>query len=233
MSGIAAVIANDSARHTLFWSCWKHLQIPSDWRVEHLIGGDWCGARNTLAQMTLDSGADYLWFMDDDHAFQPDLLMKLLRHDLPLVVPVCLGRQAPFAPVTFTENLGTLDGYEGYERKRLALPEHSPNELVKLVAGGTAGMVIHRDVLEAVGGPHWFEYGFVSEDLLFCDKAVAAGFEIYCDLGARLGHITTAVVWPTVHDEEWTVGVTIGSQGASTNVILPIEMSPASEKVTA
>jgi hypothetical protein len=95
--------------------------------------------------------------------------------------------------------------------------------IVELAAGGCAGMLIHRDVLEDVGGPHWFEYGFASEDLIFCEKAREKGYGIYCDLSARLGHITTAVVWPAVHDGEWSVGLQVGSVGATTNVILPIE----------
>lgn len=216
MSGIAAVIANDSARYSLFWSCWKNLHTPSDWKTESLIGGDWCGARNTLCEMTLESEAEYLWFMDDDHAFSPDLLMKLLRHQLPLVVPVCLTRSAPFAPVTFTERVGD-DRY-----LPVYLPEQEEEGLVQLVAGGTAGMLIHRNVLNAMEPP-WFEYGFASEDILFCNKAMDLGFTLHCDLSARLGHITTAVVWPAVTEGQWAVGLTVGSIGQTTNVILPIE----------
>lgn len=227
MSGIAGVIANDSARYSLFWSCMDHLHLPDGWRKEHLIGGDWCGARNSLCELTLESGAEWLWFMDDDHAFSPDLLTKLLSHNLPLVVPVCLTRSAPFEPVTFTEN---LDDSDRPIRRRLSLPEQSSDGLVELTSGGSAGMLIHRTVLQTVKRP-WFEYGFVSEDLMFCDKAKAEGFDIYCDLDARLGHLTTAIVEPVVHEGEWGVGVRIGSVGATTSVVLPIEASSLSEKV--
>jgi hypothetical protein len=227
MSGIAAVLANDSARYSLFWACWNRLQIPSGWRQEALIGGDWCGARNTLCQMILDSDAEYLWFMDDDHAFSPDILMRLLNHQKDLVVPVCFTRSAPFPPVDFTERVGD-DRY-----LPVYLPDMPPSGLQQLVAGGTAGMLIHRSVIEALDGPYWFEYGAASEDILFCNKAIDAGFELYCDLGTRLGHITTAVVEPAYVDGEWVVGTRIGSYGAMTNVLLPIEASSPSEKVVA
>ena len=46
----------------------------------------------------------------------------------------------------------------------------------------------------------WFEYGDKSEDIVFCEKAKKAGFKIYADLSCRLGHITTAVVWPAVNN---------------------------------
>lgn len=217
MSGLVGVIANDSARYSVFWSCMDHLMLPEGWKKEHLIGGDWCGARNTLVQMALEGDYDYLWFMDDDHAFAPDILLKLLAHDKPLVVPVCLTRSAPFVPVTFTEKVGE-DRY-----LPVYLPGQGASGLVELVAGGCAGMLIRRDVLQSIDGPHWFEYGWASEDIIFCEKAKSAGFEIYCDLAARLGHITTAIVWPAVYDEQWCVGVNVGSSGQTTQVLLPIE----------
>ena len=180
--------------------------------------------------MTLESDAEYLWFMDDDHAFSPDILMRLLRHELPLVVPVCFTRSAPFPPVDFTERVGD-DRY-----LPLYLPEQEEGGLVELVAGGTAGMLIHRSVLEAMPGPYWFEYGAASEDILFCKKAMGLGFSLHCDLSVRLGHLTTAVVEPTFYEGEWALGVRVGSYGAMTSVMLPIEHKEASipsEKVMA
>ena len=230
MSGIVGVIANDSARYTLFWTCLDTLELPHGWRKEKLIGGDWCGARNALCQMTLDSDAEWLFFMDDDHAFAPNVLNQLLSHDKKVIVPVCTTRSAPFPPVAFTERVDDSRYLPIY------LPGQEDSGLVEIVAAGTAGMLIHRSVLIAVGGPRWFEYDAASEDLLFCNKAKEEGFDIHVDLSVKIGHITHAVMWPTVHDGEWCVGATIGSYGASTNVLLPIEYgeaSTASEKVEA
>ncbi len=178
----------------------------------------------------LASDAEYLFFMDDDHAFAPGILMQLLQWEQKLVTPLCMMRSAPFQVVSFD---GNIEEGDPPIRHRLDLTEHDPQGLVELTAGGTAGMLIHRDVLEAVGGPHWFEYGEISEDLLFCDKAMDAGFTLHCDLGARLGHITTAVVEPAYHDGEWVTGVTLGSYGATQGVLLPMEASNPSEKVPA
>lgn len=236
MSGIVGVIANDSARYSLFWSCMDHLQLPPGWKKEHVIGGDWCGSRNKLCEYVLESDAEYLWFMDDDHAFAPDLLLKLLRWERKLVVPVCLMRSSPFMPVTFAERLD--DDPNGNARYLpVYYPEHEKEGLIELEAGGCAGMLIHRDVIAAMKSP-WFEYGFASEDLLFCQKAKELGFTIHCDLSARLGHITTAVVYPANDDQgEWVVGFNIGRD---TNLIVPWptneierEMSAESEKVLA
>lgn len=216
MTGIVGVIANDSARWSLFWACMDKLQLPVGWRKEHLIGGDWCGARNTLVEITLESGAEHLLYMDDDHAFSPDLVHRLLSHDLPLVVPACLTRSAPFPPVDFTERVGD-DRY-----LPIYLPEQDEDSVVPLVAAGTAGMLIHRSVLEAMEPP-WFEYGFASEDILFCNKAADLGFVPHVDLSIRIGHLTTCVIEPAYHDGEWAVGARLGSYGAMTSVLLPIE----------
>lgn len=71
-------------------------------------------------------------------------------------------------------------------------------------------MLIRRDVLGAIPEP-WFEYADRSEDVIFCEKAKAAGFPLYGDLEARLGHITTAVVWPSFNPEHgWMTGLTVG-----------------------
>jgi len=217
VGGLVGVIANDFARVSAFTSSIAYLMrygMPEGANIEFLIGGDWCGARNDLVKLTLESEADWLWFMDDDHAFTPDLLTKLLSHDKPLTVPVCLMRTPPFQPVTFVER--------NEENKYQYLPAYMPDMpatgLVELQAGGCAGMLIRREVLEAIEPP-WFEYTDRSEDIIFCEKAKEAGFDIYCDLSARLGHVTTAVVWPSTTPEgSWLVGLTIGG---SMNLVIP------------
>ncbi len=216
MGGLVGIIANDSARYSLFSACVTRLQNPPGTRLEWLIGGDWCGARNTLVEMCLEDGHDWLWFMDDDHAFPPNFLMRLLAHDVPLVVPVVLQRVAPFRPCVYLDAQGRG---EGPRAEVIPLPHLDGEGLIEAAGGGTAGMLIRREVLEAVESP-WFEYGTVSEDLLFCDKAREAGFKIHCDLASRLGHITTAVVWPSVRDQEWVVGLTVGRD---LNLFVPIE----------
>lgn len=196
--GLIGIIANDAARFSEFPACVTRLQTPPDWEIEWLIGGDWCSARNALAQLTVDEKFSHLWFMDDDHSFPPDILMKQLRWNKPLVNPICLTRTYPFQPVTYLEE-GALD-----------LASVPAEGLVELHAAGAAGMLIAREVLEAIEPP-WFEYSDRSEDVIFCEKAKAAGFTLYGDLSARLGHITTAVVWPSYNEEHgWMTGLTIG-----------------------
>lgn len=212
MAGLVGVIANDSARYSLFSSCIDQLDLPDGWKKEWVIGGDWCDARNQLCQLVLDEGYSHLWFMDDDHAFPPEILTKLLAHDVPLVTPVCLTRTYPFNPVQYVagENGKTLP---------IPLSQVATDGLIEVQAAGCAGMLIHRDVIANIvhhNVTRWFEYSDRSEDVIFCEKARDAGFPIYTDLSVRLGHITTAVVWPAVKDGEWTTGLNIGRDLALT-----------------
>jgi len=204
-NGIVGIIANDFARVSIFTACVFKLEVPDGWKKEMLIGGDWCGARNDLCQQTLRDGHSHLWFMDDDHAFPPQMLHKLLAHDKPLVSPICLTRVHPFKPVQYTER------NEDNDLQYLPIPLSKANTdgLVEIQAGGCAGMLIRRDVLEAIEPP-WFEYADRSEDIIFCEKAKAAGFDLYADLSLRLGHVTTAVVWPAVDGDRWVTGLNVG-----------------------
>jgi hypothetical protein len=206
------------------------LETPPGSSKRMMIGGDWCGARNSLAKECLDGDYTHLWFMDDDHSFPPDLLMQLLAWDRDLVTPVCLTRVYPFAPVSYV--VAPPERQHEAEFMPIDLADCASSGLVQIVAGGCAGMLIKREVLEATRGmsfdyneearseqemwttvgDRWFEYGDRSEDIVFCEKAVKAGFRIYADLGARLGHITTAVAIPHWDaDNGWTTKLRVGT----------------------
>lgn len=216
---LIGIIGNDAARFHEFTASTLRLRRPENSDIEMLIGGDWCAARNALAQATLDGGYSHLWFMDDDHSFSPDLLLRLAAWGKPLVTPICLQRVFPFAPVEYVRAPPRLAHHGDYVP--LDLSDYPGGGLVEIESGGAAGMLIHRDVIEATefgadgfGNTtrgQWFEYGDVSEDIRFCEKAKEAGVTIYADLGARLGHITTCVVIPSFTDEHgWTTGLRVG-----------------------
>lgn len=217
LPGLVGIIANDAARYSLFGASVTRLRLPEGVQPpEWLIGGDWCSARNDLVKMMLKDGHGWLWFMDDDHAFPPNLLERLLSHgDLDIVQPVCLIRRPPFSPVQFPARLDEDGRYAP-----VALKDAPTDGLIELEAGGCAGMLIRRRVFERIPPP-WFEYLDRSEDIVFCERAKAAGFRLWCDLGAKLGHITTATVWPATVDkveghpeagQKWATGFAIGQE---------------------
>lgn len=203
MSGLIGIPANDAARYTFFAASLTALHHPPNTAVRWSFGSDRIRGRNNLVRDALDQGAEWLWFLDDDHAFRPDLLHRLLAHEKPIVTPVYLQRMMPFAPVVYADR-------EGDNYIPVFLPDHAPEDdpLIEVCAAGTGGMLIRTEVFRGLEEP-WFEHGRASEDLIFCEKARAAGFPIYCDLSAHLGHITSSVIWPVVQEGEWAVGFAV------------------------
>ena len=196
------VITGELARFQLFQTCLfgAMAAAPRGSRLVTAMGVDLAGNCNTLVRETLQHDTDWLWIMGDDHAFAPELLPTLVAHDVDVVVPHCLKRNPPWMPVVFAEQ----DAEGTYVTAEL--PEQG---LVPVHAAGSAGMLIRRKVLEAIADP-WFEPDplgtGLNEDLYFCQKVRDAGFQIHCDAGALLGHISIHTVWPRWDEGRWHIG---------------------------
>ena len=210
---LVGVLGNEAARYSEFWGCMMQLKTPEGSVKDIRIGSDYVGAQNELVQRCLDERFEFLWIMGDDHTFEADLLERLLasaaEHDLPVLVPLCTTRRAPFHLVTYGRNPDETNPDPYLPISLEGLPGEG---IIEIEAAGSAGMLIRRDVLEAMESP-WFQMTRRSEDILFCDGAKAAGFKVYADLSCRLGHIITAVVTPGFADGGWVTGVTLGLGG--------------------
>ena len=207
MKVTVGVIANDTARYSLFAVALSQLRHPPQTEIYWKLSTDIVRGRNGLVEAFLDSESEALFFMDDDHVFPGDLLLKLLEHDKPIVGSVYLRRQPPFSPLAFSHR--SEDGLY----QTIDLTELPREGLLKVQAVGTAGLLVRREVFEALDSP-WFEYGKTerwdaSEDIIFCEKAQDAGFEVFVDLDAHLGHMTPTAIWPCWVDQEWAVGFSV------------------------
>lgn len=193
----------------------RMLREGVDVQTQWMIGTDYVGGQNSLIEITIQEEYDWLWIIGDDHAFTANVLSKLLSHDVPIVVPVCLRRSPPYNPVVYTEKVGKSSYLPLY------LPDTPSEGLIEIEVAGSAGMLVRREVLEAMDPP-WFEWTPISEDFLFIEKAKTAGFPIYCDLSVRIGHITTATLTPITDEEgKWLMSVTVG---LGTQITVPFEM---------
>jgi Glycosyl transferase family 2 len=136
---------------------------------------------------------DWIWFIDDDQVFQPDLLMKLLNHayggnGIDIVMPLNVLKSGTNAPMVFhsIEQLGRPYRWEEVSGPGLfALPV---GDMV-----GRAGMLIKRHVLDSLGFP-WIECGQLcpgigQEDTYFALKVQRRGYKIWIDRDIVLDHI--------------------------------------------
>lgn len=226
MSGSVGIVAQDNNRYTMFSVCLTQLAHPPNTRIDWGISTDIAGARNTLVQRSLDIGSEWILFLDDDQVFPPNTLMSLLAHEEDIVSALYLRRAGDHAPVAFSHR--REDGL--YEP--LDLSELPGEGLLKVHAAGAGGLLIRSEVFRAISDePNWFEHGRVpntdwnaAEDIIFCEKANAAGFNVYVDLGTPIGHMAPSAIWPSFVDKEWCLGFSVAD---GTRLYVPIEKTTA------
>lgn len=224
MSGTLAIVAKDEARYTLFWICVLKVlgTSPPNTRWDIGISTDIAGARNHLVQRSLDEGSEWILFVDDDMVFPADLLKRLLAHEVDIVGAPYLRRAGDHSPLAFSGR--NEDGlYDAIDLTRF------PGEgLLKVQALGAGCILIRSEVFRAISSePNWFEHGRVkdrdwnaAEDIIFCEKANEAGFDVFVDLGTPVGHMAPSSVWPSYIDKEWAVGFSVAD---GTRLYVPIE----------
>lgn len=201
-AGTIGVLSSDLARYSDFALALMHTIKPDGTKLAWMRGVDVVSNMNTMVIASMQG--EWLWILGDDHVFDPDTLMRLLAHDVDVVVPLCLKRSPPYDPVVYLEQ-NELGEYVGAHD----LPEHG---LHKIWAAGSAGMLVKRRVFEALEWPPFAtEGGGLNEDLTFCKRVREAGFDIHVDVDVPIGHISQMSVWPRFEEGEWQIGLNLGS----------------------
>lgn len=205
-AGTIGVVTQPLARYTDFWLADKALIRPATTKFLNRQGMDVTGNYNGLVD---EMQGDWLWIMGDDHTFAPDILVNLLAHDVDVVVPLVLKKDAPFDPVVYESEDGE-DEKTGLPFHRVArLPQSGLHEIY---AAGSAGMLIRKRVLDALERPVFTtSHGVQNEDLIFCRKVREAGFKIFCDVDQKMGHISIHTVYPMWTGDRWGSIVDFGN----------------------
>lgn len=155
--------------------------------------------------------ADYLWFVDTDATFAPDILEHLLAVADPVERPIVGGlafrtsygpaddvlvRPIEVEPMVYIQHEGSYHPIRKYPIDRAFQVDGLP----------THCLLIHRSVLE---DPRWHEDGHhqpwfrmdvrekgggLSEDLYFCREAKRMGYPIWVNAKAKTGHVKWMVV---------------------------------------
>jgi hypothetical protein len=133
--------------------------------------------RNYIAAQSVNSGCDYLFFVDDDQVFPPETLDELLLCDKDIVGGVYKTKYEVQADVC-----------EYFDDER-------PQGLFKVKAIGTGCLLIKTDVFKKLPQP-WFKYewndnGSIkrSHDWIFCEDAINAGYDVWAMNTLEIGHI--------------------------------------------
>ena len=165
-------------------------------------------SRNQLAKELLDSGVEWLLFIDSDIIPPPNGLERLLENKLPIVGGLYWRRH----PNVFAEIFKFRPGTTQLD----PIPNEQIGPSLNEVDGiGCGFLLIHRRVFEDLKDKvkkltipsegtnyecyEFFKFAateppFVSEDLYFCIAARLAGWKIYCDATVRCQHIISSMV---------------------------------------
>ena len=133
--------------------------------------------RNELAKNAMAMGATHVLFIDDDMRFPADAIDRLLAHDKDIVAVNYPTRKFPIQPVAFAND----------KTNDRVVTQPDSTGLEKVASVGMGLMLVKTDVFVKIGMPY-FMIGFspateayTGEDIFFCRKARAAGFDVHID----------------------------------------------------
>lgn len=164
--------------------------------------------RNTLARMMCDkSQAEWLFMVDSDMAYDPDIVERLIAAADPIERPVVGG--LCFAQKT--DGKASLGGvryravptvYAWFEDDKEAgfvpIFDYTRDSMMEAAGTGGACLLIHRSVFEKMRvkfGDTWFDQAnhpkhktHFSEDLSFCVRLAACDIPLHIHTGIKTGH---------------------------------------------
>ena len=158
---------------TVFSLCRMLKGFPYEYTVLFHEGSMLHVMRNRLIQKAIDEKCTHLLFIDSDMMFEKDSAIRLLKRNKDIIGVNYHKRKLPVEAIV--QNPKKLQG------------------LTTCDAVGTGFMLIRLDIFKKLEQP-WFFWAYadgepVGEDFWFCAKAREMGYNIYCDMGLKMGHI--------------------------------------------
>lgn len=199
--------------------------IAMHYGTDGLVQARNLGVRTFLEERT----AEWLWWVDTDMGFAPDVVDQLLAVADPVSRPVVGG-------LCFAQRETGPDGFGGWQVQPsptlfdwatypaadgsqpggfLPRMDYSRDTVTQVAGTGSACLLIHRSAFERVReaqgqGPGWMGWynrvpnpsvgEMTSEDLSFCMRLRAAGIPIYVHTGVKTSHQKTIWVDERVYD---------------------------------
>lgn len=148
-------------------------------------------ARTKLAAQAVQSGMDYILWIDSDMVFTPESILQLID-DVDeyhrVVSALCFRRTVPTTPCICTEE---YKPYVNYPKDRLFVVE----------ATGFGCCITETKLLLEVGKncSPFAPINGLGEDYSFCKRANDAGVYVWCDSRVKIGHLMES----TVSERDW------------------------------
>jgi hypothetical protein len=165
---------------------------PEDHIIDIVPGYPVDRVRNLICKRFLESDAEYLLMIDDD-TVPPPTVLDMARHDKDVVGALCYA----YLPALGYYSVAYPAGNRDLKAPRLGIGDQIEHTgLIEVELVGTAGLLVHRRVLEALEPPYFEmllddDRLFIkdSEDFTFCRKARRAGFSVWLDTDQPCSHV--------------------------------------------
>lgn len=182
---------------TIAWAFgFKNLIVPG--AVTGLTGMPFDMGRNSACQQALQNNFSWLFFLDSDVIPPHDAILRLMRHNKPIISGVYHRRSPPVGIPVMQKPAGQW------------IVNYPPNKVIEVDVVGAGCLLIRRDLLEAVAkqpqraGKPWFDWRVdmmghlpkeecMSEDFTFCRHVKRQlGIPILVDTSVQCSHIGNA-----------------------------------------
>ncbi len=127
--------------------------------------------RQMIADEAVKAGCSHLLFVDSDMMFGSDTIVRLMSNGKDIVGARYNKKMIP--PVSTVP--GDLKG------------------LTEVPFLPTGLLLINTEVFTKIGKPYFSHQDAESEDVYFCEKAKANGYQLFCDPTIQVGHLGTAI----------------------------------------
>lgn len=200
MKVLVALVTGEHIRRADFLPSFIGLMRPEGSVTSTVSGQSPASNRNTIIKQALENDCTHIFFMDDDMIFPPDTLLKLIEHKKDIVSALYLNRGFPHRPVFFDR------AYENGYCKYFSLTEGITG-LIKGVNCGLGAVLISTEVFKKLEPPY-IRLGEIEkdgwcDDVGFFNRCREAGYDVYCDLDAPVGHLGSMTIWPEKLNGKW------------------------------
>ena len=202
----------DSMMDLLMYDFATHRRITEGGgRLSYQTGPNLAAPRNEVVKKFLAFGkADWLFMLDTDMVFPPDVVERLLDYADPVKAPIvgglCFGLtdDGQVLPTLFD-----LVGEDAADTEWVRYSDFKPDTMMQVAATGAACLLVHKSVFETIrdfvhpSRPDrsgfndafpWFQEVEhngrpVSEDITFCARAGWCGIPVFVNTAVQIGHI--------------------------------------------
>jgi hypothetical protein len=201
---VAVVFSSEVSRYSRMFATLNDLDTPEG-SVKTFWWGARCQALNDAVAAALKTGSYWVWFINEDHGFNKDILTNLISRNVAMVSPIVVESYEPFLPTAWISV-----AEDGTTSPLLLNQVTGPSSLIEVRGASVTGMLVRRAVFEAMGAP-WFRVTeTVPEDVFFCQRALELSFQPYIDTESRLSTLSVAAITPRHKGDRWELGVDVG-----------------------